>query len=349
VSMGINRPLWSVAQNLNTAGDPYFGLGGPAPVPSENTSINADDYISEQFDAARPDFLEFAGLDLAFSPPIGKIKLFDPLIDVLRINVGSWIDSAAAGIRTSVADKLPVPNVTDPKLGNLVNDEAVGNPNAVGPQFIRASFQSLRDGLNYSRTALGLDGIATRHAQGINDAANAMDYPFTTPDEAREAYASGFIYGPDALDRVVGPLGESLALAQGVQGLWRLGSVGIMGGGTSGIGPVRQGAAGVERAIADLEASGGRVLGREITVEAGGVRTRPDLFAELPNGQQAFLEIKTGPSAGLTPNQTKAFPQISTQGGIPRGANAAGAGLTPGTAIGPTPVWTIHYPWPLLP
>ncbi len=114
-----------------------------------------------------------------------------------------------------------------------------------------------------------------------------------------------------------------------------------------GLGPVRQGAAGVERAVADLEAAGGRVLGREVTIEAGGVRTRPDLFAELPSGQQAFLEIKTGASAGLTPNQTAAFPQIWTQGGVPRGANAAAAGLTPGVPIGPTPVWTVHYPWPL--
>jgi hypothetical protein len=114
-----------------------------------------------------------------------------------------------------------------------------------------------------------------------------------------------------------------------------------------GLGPVRQGAAGVERAVADLEAAGGRVLGREVTIEAGGVRTRPDLFVELPSGQQAFLEIKTGASASLTPNQTAAFPQIWTQGGIPRGANAAAAGLTPAVPIGPTPVWTVHYPWPL--
>ena len=114
-----------------------------------------------------------------------------------------------------------------------------------------------------------------------------------------------------------------------------------------GLAPVQQGAAGVERAVVDLETAGGRVLGREVTIEAGGVRTRPDLFVELPNGQQAFLEIKTGASARLTPNQSIAFPQVWTQGAIPRGANAAAAGLTPGAAIGPTPVWTVHYPWPL--
>lgn len=89
------------------------------------------------------------------------------------------------------------------------------------------------------------------------------------------------------------------------------------------------------------------MLGREITIEAGGVRTRPDLFVELPNGQLAFLEIKTGPSAGLTANQTVAFPIIWTRGGIPIGPNAAAAGLTPGVPIPPTPVWTVYNFWPL--
>ena len=117
--------------------------------------------------------------------------------------------------------------------------------------------------------------------------------------------------------------------------------------GLGGAGPVLQGQAGVEAAIADIEAAGGRILGREITIEAGGVTTRPDLFAELPSGQQVFIEVKTGASAGYTPNQIAAFPEIWATGGIPRGANAAAAGLTPGVPLGPTPVWTVHYPWPL--
>lgn len=114
-----------------------------------------------------------------------------------------------------------------------------------------------------------------------------------------------------------------------------------------GLGPGLQGTAGVERAVADLEAAGGHVLGREVMIEAGGVRTRLDLYVELPTKQEAFLEVKTGPSATWTKNQAAAIPQIWTQGGIPRGANAAAAGLTPGVPIGPTPVWTVHYPWPL--
>jgi len=52
----------------------------------------------------------------------------------------------------------------------------------------------------------------------------------------------------------------------------------------------------------DTIASGRRVLGREVTQEVGGVRTRVDLYAEIPGGQRVFVEVKTGPHARLTPN-----------------------------------------------
>ena len=84
------------------------------------------------------------------------------------------------------------------------------------------------------------------------------------------------------------------------------------------------------------------MLGREITVEAGGVRTRPDLYVEQPCGTRCFVEVKNGLSAGLTPNQRAAFPVIQSTGGVPVGANAAAAGLTPGVPIGPTPVWVVY-------
>jgi hypothetical protein len=176
----------------------------------------------------------------------------------------------------------------------------------------------------------------------------------------RPAAAGAFSSAPDAGSQarvgafelvaatLVGPAsGATCGLHEGIGAEYDENASGCRFAARGGLGPVRQGAAGVGRAVADLEAAGGRVLGREVTIEAGGVRTRPDLFVELPSGQQAFLEIKTGASAGLTPNQTAAFPQIWTQGGIPREANAAAAGLTPGVPIGLTPVWTVHYPWPL--
>src|SRR5262249_58702944 len=111
-----------------------------------------------------------------------------------------------------------------------------------------------------------------------------------------------------------------------------------------GAGPVSQGAAGVQRTVADLEAAGGKVLGREISLDVNGVRTRPDLFVELPNGQRVFLEVKTGPSAGLTPNQTTGFPGVWSGGAVPAGPNAAAAGLTPGVPPGPPPVSSLYQP-----
>ena len=108
---------------------------------------------------------------------------------------------------------------------------------------------------------------------------------------------------------------------------------------------MRKGADGVAQVRRDIEAAGGRVLGSEITVDAGGVRTRPDLFARLPGGQLSFVEVKNGPGARLTPNQERAFPIIRTQGGVPRGANADKTpGLESGVPIGPTPVWVVRLP-----
>ena len=124
-------------------------------------------------------------------------------------------------------------------------------------------------------------------------------------------------------------------------------ATGVAANTAGGAGPVAQGAAGVERTVADLEAAGGRVIGREISADVNGVRTRPDLFAEFPNGQRGFIEVKTGAGARLTPNQTAGFPGIRSGGAVPVGGNAAGAGLTPGVPLGPTPVWIVRQPWPL--
>jgi RHS repeat-associated protein len=116
-------------------------------------------------------------------------------------------------------------------------------------------------------------------------------------------------------------------------------------GGAGGKGPVLQGQAGVDRAIAQIEAEGGQVLGTEITVDAGGVRTRPDIFVQNADGSYSFVEVKNGPSAGLTPNQTIGYPAIQAGGAVPAGANAAATQvLTPGVPVGPIPVRAITYP-----
>ncbi len=103
-----------------------------------------------------------------------------------------------------------------------------------------------------------------------------------------------------------------------------------------GVGPVLNGQAGVERGVARAQARGEVVLGREITIETPIGRTRPDLLTRTPAGNLRFVECKNGPCASLTTRQKKAFPLIERQGGIPRGGNAAAAGLEPGVPIGPT-------------
>lgn len=84
-----------------------------------------------------------------------------------------------------------------------------------------------------------------------------------------------------------------------------------------------------------------------MTVVADGVRTRPDLLVELPCGSRCFVEVKIGPGAALTSNQSSAFLVIRSTGTVTVGGNAAAAGLTPGVPIGPTPVWVVRQPWPL--
>ncbi len=113
------------------------------------------------------------------------------------------------------------------------------------------------------------------------------------------------------------------------------------------MGRITQGVAGVERRIGDIGGAGGRVLGREITVKWGGVRTRRDLFVEFPSGERTFIEVKTGASAGLTSSQGVAFPSIISNDFTPFGSNAASAGLTPGMPYGPTPLWVVRQLWPL--
>ncbi len=114
--------------------------------------------------------------------------------------------------------------------------------------------------------------------------------------------------------------------------------------GAGGISSVLKGQAGVDQVAADIEAAGGKVLGSEITVDAGGVTVRPDLFVETPCGVRCFVEVKTGPYAKLNPNQGIGYPAIQNSGFVPRGANAANAGLIPGATYGPMPVWTVYVP-----
>lgn len=194
-----------------------------------------------------------------------------------------------------------------------------------------------------------LSGVKSDSSAGMAGAAAAFAAEVVLENPQAVVNTGRSLLG--AASRIVRREGQAVA-GRGVRRWGRAVATRVVGsfsrvGLVGGRGPVRQGAAGVQRAILDLEAAGGRVLGKEITIEAGGVITRPDLYVELPSGQKVFLEVKTGATAALTPNQKAAFPHIWTQGGIPHGANAVDARLTPGVPIGATPVWTVHYPWPL--
>ena len=107
---------------------------------------------------------------------------------------------------------------------------------------------------------------------------------------------------------------------------------------------VAKGERGVQASIAASEARGESVLGREITVDTASTRVRPDLLVRDADGNLKFIDSKNGPTAGLTKNQKVGYPELETSGGIPRGGNAAAAGLEPGVPIPPTPVQIDHWP-----
>jgi hypothetical protein len=100
----------------------------------------------------------------------------------------------------------------------------------------------------------------------------------------------------------------------------------------------------VAQSIAAAQARGETVLGREITMQTAGGSTRPDLLVRDAQGNLTFIESKCGPGARVNTNQAARFPELQQSGGIPRGGNAAAAGLTPGRPIGPTPVQVDYWP-----
>jgi RHS repeat-associated protein len=110
-----------------------------------------------------------------------------------------------------------------------------------------------------------------------------------------------------------------------------------------GIGPVLQGQAGVAQAITEIEATGGTILGREISISSGGVVARPDLYVRTAEGTVMFVEVKYGPTAALTANQVAVYPAIVAGQAVPVGANAAAANLQVGVTLPATVVKVILY------
>ena len=86
--------------------------------------------------------------------------------------------------------------------------------------------------------------------------------------------------------------------------------------------PYEKGQLGVKWAMEDFEASGGTVLGKEVSVEVDGIRNRFDFVGEK-NGVLHLFEVKNGPYARMTPHQKINIPKLE-QGAsfIPVGKNA---------------------------
>ena len=78
----------------------------------------------------------------------------------------------------------------------------------------------------------------------------------------------------------------------------------------------------MERAIGELQQEGVTNIHTEVTFEVNGGRIRVDIVGEF-NGEVRLYEVKNGPSAGFTPNQRMAFPQMNGELPIiPWGQNA---------------------------
>ena len=137
--------------------------------------------------------------------------------------------------------------------------------------------------------------------------------------------------------------------------VWASGAGGlVVGGPIAGASTVRalnrggrrlQGAIGENVSAATVRMRGGTVLGREITMDTASTRVRPDLFVRDADGTLRFVDAKTGAKAGLTDNQKIGYPELRSQGGTPRGENAARAGLRPGVPIGPQRVDVDRWKW----
>ncbi|MCR4915899.1 MAG: FG-GAP-like repeat-containing protein [Prevotella sp.] len=85
----------------------------------------------------------------------------------------------------------------------------------------------------------------------------------------------------------------------------------------------KKGSIGVEAAIKEFEQEGGLVLAKEVTVIVDGVRNRFD-FVGKKDGVICLYEVKNGPSAHFTKNQTINIPKLQNKQAtfIPVGKNA---------------------------
>ncbi len=89
--------------------------------------------------------------------------------------------------------------------------------------------------------------------------------------------------------------------------------------------PYEKGEQGVQRAMEEFKEQGGKVLGREVTIEADGTRVRIDFIGEK-DGMVHLFEVKNGQYARFTHNQSIVYPKLERahMRFIPIGKNALG-------------------------
>jgi hypothetical protein len=103
--------------------------------------------------------------------------------------------------------------------------------------------------------------------------------------------------------------------------------------------PYAKGREGVDRAAKEITNQGAEILGYEITIEVNGVRVRVDIAANF-NGEIILIEVKNGPYARFTPNQSVVYPQMYDNVPlIPYGGNASN--VWPGQIGQPTTLYNL--------
>lgn len=109
--------------------------------------------------------------------------------------------------------------------------------------------------------------------------------------------------------------------------------------------PYQKGQEGVNRVIEERTKEGYILLSKEVTVEADGVRVRVDIAMKL-DGETYLIEVKNGPYARLTPNQSIVYPKMNDNVPIiPFGKNATNVwpNYQAGTTITEYNLLIIHF------
>jgi hypothetical protein len=113
--------------------------------------------------------------------------------------------------------------------------------------------------------------------------------------------------------------------------------------GRGGRGPVDKGKAGVDMMVAEIEAKGGTVLGREVTIKTRVGGGRVDVVYRTASGEIRIGEAKHGPNAKLSAKQQRTYPVIEREGGVWRRQRAIDAGFMHGRPTTPIPVDIFRY------